>query len=102
LNLGAGETPAVITSGDFNRDDKIDLAVVNFGSATLSVFAGDGKGTFAPPIHFGAAAAPRALFAADFNNDGQTDLAVANRDSDSVSILINTTQLRKQSLKPAQ
>ena len=56
---------------------------------------GDGKGGFAPPIHFGAAAAPRAVTAADFDNDGRPDLAVANRDSNTVSIMMNSKGIRK-------
>lgn len=63
--------------------------MVNFGSATVSVLAGDGKGKFAPAVHFGAAGAPRAVVVADFDKDGKLDLAVVNRDSDTVSIMLN-------------
>ena len=32
--------------GDFNGDGKLDLAVANYGSNTVSVLLGNGDGTF--------------------------------------------------------
>ena len=32
--------------GDFNGDGKLDLAVANYGSNTVSVLLGNGNGTF--------------------------------------------------------
>jgi hypothetical protein len=38
-----------VAVGDFNRDGKLDLAVANPGSNTLSVLLGNGDGTLGPP-----------------------------------------------------
>jgi hypothetical protein len=40
-----GTTPVAVAVGDFNGDGKLDLAVVNQGSKTMSVLLGNGDGT---------------------------------------------------------
>jgi hypothetical protein len=42
-----GLGPSSIAAGDFNGDGKLDLAVANGTSNTLSIFLGDGTGNFA-------------------------------------------------------
>jgi hypothetical protein len=72
--------PGVITTGDFNSDGKLDLAVsVN---STVYVLLGDGAGGFSPavgatPIPIGAVS----IAAADFNSDGVLDLAFSDGSS---------------------
>src|SRR5438477_4531039 len=41
-----GSEPKGVAIADFNNDGKMDLAVVNRGSANVSVLLGDGAGTF--------------------------------------------------------
>src|ERR1019366_8435130 len=43
-----GGTPAALATGDFNRDGKTDVVVLN-GNGVLSFVQGDGKGGFAAP-----------------------------------------------------
>ncbi len=38
--------PASITSGDFNRDGRLDLAILDLDGATLRVLLNNGDGTF--------------------------------------------------------
>ena len=66
--------------GDFNGDGKLDLAVANYGSNTVSVLLGNGNGAFAAATTYstGGIASPIALAVGDFNGDGKLDLAVAN------------------------
>lgn len=49
-SLSVGITPFALVAGDFNGDDLLDLAVTDYGSASVPVFLGTGRGTFLPPI----------------------------------------------------
>ena len=45
-----GSYPDAIVTGDFTGNGRIDLAVVNGGSANVSVLLGNGDGSFAPQV----------------------------------------------------
>jgi len=95
---GAGQVPVAAAVGDFNRDGKLDLAVVNQTCTSLpcspgsvSIFLGNGDGTFQPRADYAAGNIPVAVAVADFNSDGIPDLAVVNNGfgfSNSISILL--------------
>jgi VCBS repeat protein/FG-GAP repeat protein len=54
-----GEEPVAVTSGDFNSDGTIDLAVANKGSNDVGILANDGAGGFtASSVSLGGGAAP--------------------------------------------
>jgi len=89
----ATDFPFGIASADFNGNGIPDLAVTNsggFGSTgtTVSVYLGNGDGTFAPQVQFLVGFSPKMVAAEDVNGDGIPDLVVANRDSDNISILL--------------
>ncbi len=46
-STGFGSAPDMITVGDFNNDDRLDIAVANFGTNSVSIFLGSGYGIFA-------------------------------------------------------
>jgi len=83
-------TPTSLTSGDFNHDGNLDVAVADTGDNTVSILVGNGSGTLSP---FGAAIPvgrdPEAIRAGDFNADGYSDLAVANYTAGTVTTLLN-------------
>ena len=85
----AGVNPVGIMIGDFNKDDKTDLAVLNnnppFG---ISVLLGNGDGSFQKPVLHVAGSNSRVGVVADFNSDGNLDLGVANWLDNNVSILL--------------
>jgi hypothetical protein len=66
--------PAYVSAiGDFNHDGKLDFA--NTESTSISVYLGNGDGTFqAAKTFIGANATVQTLLAADLNHDNKTDL----------------------------
>jgi hypothetical protein len=83
----AGLAPWAVATGDFNRDGKLDLAVTNFMDNTVSIFTGNGDGTFKALGTAATGQSPQGVVAADFNGDGKLDLAIGD-DSGTVSILL--------------
>jgi trimeric autotransporter adhesin len=86
----AGNTPTSLTTGDFNNDGNLDVAVANTGNDTVSILLGNGSGALTPlgaPISVGRD--PEAIRSGDFNSDGFADLAVANYQAGTVTILLN-------------
>lgn len=82
--------PQAIIAGDFNGDGKLDLAITDGVSNTVTILLGNGDGTFTPaagsPIAVGNA--PNAIVAADFLNNGKLDLAVTNFNDNTITILL--------------
>ena len=95
-----GINPTSIAAGDFNGDNKFDVAVANYSDRTISVLSGDGSGNLLAGSTFNAGAPytvtiggvptnttnphPRIIISGDFNSDGKADLAWTN-DYDNVS-----------------
>ncbi|MEH1804674.1 FG-GAP-like repeat-containing protein [Nostoc sp.] len=87
-NFTVGTNPKSVTVGDFNGDGKLDLAVANYNSNTVSVLLGTATGGFAAATNFTVGTNPRSVAVGDFNGDGKLDLAVANNGSKTVSLLL--------------
>jgi hypothetical protein len=83
-----GELPESAAVGDFNGDGKLDLAVANVLSNTVSILLGDGKGNFTLASSPVVGGEPQSVAVGDFNGDGKLDLAVANWSGNTVSILL--------------
>jgi hypothetical protein len=87
-STGVGTAPFTVATADFNRDNKPDLAVVNQHGNSVSLFLGNGDGTFQPPAGTcGTGTGPGGLVTGKWNGD-QVDLAVANWGDNNVSILM--------------
>lgn len=84
--------PVWIATGDFNNDGNVDLAVANEGSDTISIFLGNGDGTFKPATDIPTGHTPVAVVAANFNtnsaSNNNVDLAVVNQADNTVTIFL--------------
>lgn len=79
-------SPEGLLTGDFNGDGKLDLAILNPG--TISIYLGNGDGTFtlsSSPVTGNYA---YSFTSADFNRDGIPDFAVTNYLTNTVKILL--------------
>lgn len=85
----AGAGPNGITSGDFDRDGDIDVAVANQGMNTISILSNNGAGTFSLTNTLATGNSPAQITTGDFNNDGYPDLAVTNFNSNTAGIYLN-------------
>ncbi|MBY0523747.1 MAG: FG-GAP-like repeat-containing protein [Gemmataceae bacterium] len=73
--------------GDFNRDGRLDMAVLTRESQVAIMF-GRGDGTFTRGPLLTANQRAASLAVGDFDGDGQLDVVVANRDSKDVSLFL--------------
>jgi hypothetical protein len=85
-----GDTPTSVALSDLNRDGRLDLVVTNGGpmSNAVSIWLGNGDGSFRDPKDYSAGRRPLGVSFADFNNDRNNDLLVINGERDSFTTLL--------------
>jgi FG-GAP-like repeat len=85
-----GDTPTSVALSDLNGDGKIDLVVTNGGpmSNAVSVWLGNGDGTFRDPKDYSTGRRPLGVSFGDFNNDRNSDLLVINGEKDSFTTFL--------------
>lgn len=86
--LNTGNGPAFVTGAVLRNNSIEDLIVANQTDNTVSVFLGNGDGTFASPVTYPTGTGPVWVATGDFNNDGKIDLAVADKSANAVSVLL--------------
>ncbi|MDB5182331.1 MAG: hypothetical protein JWO47_115 [Candidatus Saccharibacteria bacterium] len=98
VDYTTGANPEGITTGDFNADGKLDMAITNAGGTVVSVYlnTGAGSGQFgaSPPAaasktDYTVGTQPTYVQSADLNKDGKLDLVIANN-TNQIGVLINT------------
>ncbi len=99
IDITTGITPTDIAIGDLDGDSKPDLAIANFGSATVSILKNTtttgviSAGSFANKVDFATGSTPNSIAIGDFDGDGKFDLSVANGLDNTVSIIRNISTL---------
>jgi len=83
--FGVGSWPNDIVAGDFNGDNRLDLATGDSGSDRVSVLLGNGDGSFGIAHPFPVSDNPLGVVSTDFNGDNFNDLGVANGGENSIS-----------------
>jgi photosystem II stability/assembly factor-like uncharacterized protein len=94
VNFTTGTNPRSVSIGDIDGDGKVDLAVANYTSNTVSVFRNtsiSGSLNFDTKLDFATGVRPYSVSIGDIDGDGKADLAVANYTSNTVSVLRNTS-----------
>jgi len=88
--LDTGKEPSFLITDDFDIDGNLDLVVLNSGEHTMSVYQGNGDGSFKDQVQYKTGADPICLAVADFNKDGFKDLAELNYQDQNIQIFLNT------------
>ena len=86
--IKTGNRPTSVVPATLIAGGQTDLIVANQKDNTISVFMGNGDGTFMPAVNYPSGNAPTGLTIADFNNDGKLDLAVTNQNDNTVWIYL--------------
>ncbi|CAF3807942.1 unnamed protein product, partial [Rotaria sp. Silwood1] len=86
---GDGSGPISIAVGDFNSDNRTDIAVANQKASTVGVFLAFINTSFEynTACSTGSAAHPEAIAVSDLTNDGEIDVVVGNHGTHSIDVL---------------
>jgi type II secretory pathway component GspD/PulD (secretin) len=93
--IPTGTAPVSLIAGRFHDAtgaNHIDLAVANQGDNSISIFTGNGDGTFATAatvLQLPSGYSPAGMATADVNADGHTDLIVADQGNNTVSVFLS-------------
>jgi len=91
VDFVTGVNPRSISIGDLNGDGKLDLAVANSSSNSVSVLRNISNSgiSFATKVDFATGISSRTVGIGDLDGDSKPDLAVANYSSSTISLLRN-------------
>jgi hypothetical protein len=93
-STGAQSCPYTVTIGDFNNDNRSDIAVANSAISNIILVYGHGDGTFENTTLYplGYAYYPYSLAVKDLNQDHWLDIVIACYGTDHIETLIKMCQ----------
>jgi hypothetical protein len=91
ISYPTGQEPDSAAVANLNGDNKLDIVVANSLDSDVSVYMGNGDGTFQPRVNYSLSTFPAYVAIGDLNGDGKPDLAVAlfGSQNNVVSVLLN-------------
>ncbi|UJR11996.1 hypothetical protein I4U23_016174 [Adineta vaga] len=88
-STGIRSIPYSVAVADFNHDQRLDIAVANFGTNNVGIFLSTINSTFSSQTIFSTRSSrPRYIATSDFNNDTIIDIAVVNHGTNDIGILL--------------
>lgn len=82
----------LVTTADFNNDDRTDFAAVDTNGNNIFLFLGDGMGNFTRETIFTSAQRFIQLDHGDFNDDGRIDLVIFASSNNKTMAFLNLCQ----------
>lgn len=94
VDVAVGTAPRFIAFGDIDNDGKIDLAVANSSSSSVSILRNTSSTntiSMATKVDFTTPSFPVSVAIGDLDNDGKIDMVTANQFGENISVFKNTS-----------
>lgn len=94
VDVAVGTAPRFIAYGDIDNDGKIDLAVANSSSSSVSILRNTSSTntiSLATKVDFTTPSFPVSVSIGDLDNDGKIDMVTANQFGENISVFKNTS-----------
>lgn len=85
-NVGVGNNPTFIATGDLDGDGDLDMAVSCPGGNSVHVRLNNGAGVFSGTTNIAVSTNPGKLVLADLDGDSKLDLAVTSQNNNLISV----------------
>ncbi len=95
VSFGTGSYPTKIALGDFDSDNKKDVAVVNYTGKSISILRNTsvpGALSFETAVNYAVETNPSNITAADLDGDGKPDLITGVGNNGSVAVIKNNSK----------
>ncbi|CAF1476519.1 unnamed protein product [Adineta ricciae] len=98
LTISEGLYIVAFALGDFNKDGRLDVAVINSDQTSINVLLSDNNGTFGDLMQLTGDNIKRLedITIADFDNDNYLDIAVCDFGNNAIGVLFNNVVGHKQ------